>query len=170
MCKLQSYIQTKSASPQPLGLNEQLYAIVLKIHFIQQHLKLPYLQSLQMNRIHYNAHNMWHFQNHSAQACWRTMKWYIKKYGYISMCLHNCTSPIHLPTMESLQETRNASGLLRIIIEWLFATDEVLCACFIDWQKAFDHEKGTIWMQILKGNGLDWHARRLISKLYMDQC
>jgi hypothetical protein len=24
-------------------------------------------------------------------------------------------------------------------------------------------------MQILKGNGLDWSARRLISKLYMDQ-
>jgi hypothetical protein len=24
-------------------------------------------------------------------------------------------------------------------------------------------------MQILKGNGLDWRARRLISKLYMDQ-
>jgi hypothetical protein len=46
--------------------------------------------------------------------------------------------------MEGLQETRNASGLLRIIIEWLFATDEVLCACFIDWQKVFDHEKWNI--------------------------
>jgi hypothetical protein len=40
-----------------------------------------------------------------------------KKDGYILMCLQNCTSPIHLPTMEGLQETRNASGLLRIIME-----------------------------------------------------
>jgi len=85
------------------------------------------------------------------------------------MCLHNCTSTIYLPTMEGLQETSNSCGLLRIIAEWMLDTGEVLHACFIDWQKAFDQDKWTTWMQILKGNGLEWHARRLISKLYMDQ-
>ena len=30
--------------------------------------------------------------------------------------------------------------------------DEKLCACFIDWQKAFDHVNWTKLTQILKGN------------------
>ena len=47
-------------------------------------------------------------------------------------------------------------------------TDEELCVCFIDWQKAFDHVKWAKLMQILKGTGIDWHEIRLISKLYMD--
>ena len=40
---------------------------------------------------------------------------------------------------------------------------------FIDWQKAFDHVNWTKLMQILKISGIDWHGRRLISKLYVDQ-
>jgi hypothetical protein len=48
--------------------------------------------------------------------------------------------------------------------------DEELCACFIDWQKAFDHVNWTKLMQILKGIRIDWRERRLISKLYMEQC
>jgi hypothetical protein len=48
--------------------------------------------------------------------------------------------------------------------------DEELCACFIDWQKAFDRVNWTKVMQILKGIGIDWRERRLISKLYMEQC
>jgi hypothetical protein len=47
--------------------------------------------------------------------------------------------------------------------------DEELYACFIDWQKAFDHVNWTKLMQILKGIGIDWHEIRLISKLYMEQ-
>jgi len=47
-------------------------------------------------------------------------------------------------------------------------TDEELCACFIDWQKAFDHVNWAKLTQILKGTGIDWHERRLISKLYID--
>ena len=49
-------------------------------------------------------------------------------------------------------------------------TDEEMCACFIDWKTAFDRVNWTELMQILKGNRIDWHERRLISKLYMDQC
>jgi hypothetical protein len=47
--------------------------------------------------------------------------------------------------------------------------DEELCACFIDWQKAFDRVNWTKLKQILKEIGIDWHERRLISKLYMEQ-
>jgi hypothetical protein len=32
----------------------------------------------------------------------------------------------------------HAVGMLRIISEWTLDVDEELCACFIDWQKAFD--------------------------------
>jgi hypothetical protein len=35
--------------------------------------------------------------------------------------------------------TRDAIGMLRIISERTLVIDEELCACFIDWKKAFDH-------------------------------
>jgi hypothetical protein len=63
--------------------------------------------------------------------------------------------------------TRDAIGMLRIISERTLDINEELCACFIDWQKAFVN--WTKLMQILKGTGIDWHERRLISKLYMEQ-
>jgi hypothetical protein len=34
--------------------------------------------------------------------------------------------------------TRDAIGMLRIISERTLVIDEELCACLIDWQKAFD--------------------------------
>ena len=34
--------------------------------------------------------------------------------------------------------TMDAIGMLRIISERTLETDEELCICFIDWQKAFD--------------------------------
>jgi hypothetical protein len=58
---------------------------------------------------------------------------------------------------------------LIIISERTLVIDEELCACFIDWQKAFDRVNWTKLMQILKGIGIDWRNRRLISKLYMEQ-
>jgi hypothetical protein len=64
---------------------------------------------------------------------------------------------------------RDAMGMLRISERTLDVGEEV-CACFIDWQKAFDRVKWTKFMEILKRSGTDWHERRLISKLYMDQC
>jgi len=51
--------------------------------------------------------------------------------------------------------------MLRIISERTLETDEGLCVCFIDWQKAFDRVNWTKLMQILKGTGIDWHERRL---------
>jgi hypothetical protein len=64
--------------------------------------------------------------------------------------------------------TRGTIGMLRIISEGTLDIDEELCACFIDWQKAFDRVNWTKLMQILKGTGIDWCERRLISKLYME--
>jgi len=63
--------------------------------------------------------------------------------------------------------TRAAIVMLRIISERTLETDEELCVCFIDWQKAFDRVDWTKIMQILKGTGIDWRERRLISNLYM---
>jgi hypothetical protein len=58
--------------------------------------------------------------------------------------------------------------MLRIISECILGIDEELCAYFIDWQK-FDHVNRTKLMKVLKGIGINWHERRLVSKLYMDQ-
>jgi hypothetical protein len=63
--------------------------------------------------------------------------------------------------------TRDAIVMLNI--EQTLDIDEELCACFIDWQKAFDHVSCTKLMQILKRTGIDWRKRRLISKLYVEQ-
>ena len=65
--------------------------------------------------------------------------------------------------------TRDAIGMLRIISERTLEINEELCVCFIDWQKAFDRANWTKLMQILKGTGIDWRERRLISNLYMAQ-
>jgi len=65
--------------------------------------------------------------------------------------------------------TSDAIGMLRIISERTLEIDEDLCVCFIDWKQAFDRVNWTKLMQILKGTGIDWHERRLISNLYMVQ-
>jgi len=54
--------------------------------------------------------------------------------------------------------------MLRIISERTLEIDEDLCVCFIDWKQAFDKVNWTKLMQILKGTGIDWRERRLISK------
>ena len=58
-----------------------------------------------------------------------------------------------------------AIGMLRVMSEHTLDVDEEFFACFIDWQKAFDHVNWTQLMQILKVTGIDWHERSLISKL-----
>jgi hypothetical protein len=63
--------------------------------------------------------------------------------------------------------TNDAIGMLRIISERTLEMDEELCVCFIDWQKAFDRVNWTKLMQIIKGTGIDWRGRRLISNLYV---
>jgi hypothetical protein len=62
-----------------------------------------------------------------------------------------------------------AIGMLIIISERTLVIEEELCACFIDWQKTFDRVNCTKLIHILKGIGIDWRERRLISKLYMEQ-
>jgi hypothetical protein len=62
------------------------------------------------------------------------------------------------------KETIDAIGMFRTISEPTLVIVEKLCASFIDWQKAFDHVSWTKLMQILKGTGIDWCKRRLISK------
>jgi hypothetical protein len=39
----------------------------------------------------------------------------------------------------------------------------------LDWQKAFNRVNWAKLMQTLKGTGIDWRERILISKLYMDK-
>ena len=53
--------------------------------------------------------------------------------------------------------------------ERVLEINQEFCACFTDWQKAFDRVKWTKFMQILKQTGIHWDERRLISKLCMDQ-
>jgi len=67
------------------------------------------------------------------------------------------------------KETRDATGMLRIITERTLEIDEELCVCFIDWQKASDRVNWTKLMQILKGTGTDWREIRLTSNVYMAQ-
>jgi hypothetical protein len=49
----------------------------------------------------------------------------------------------------------DAIGMLRIISERTLDTDEELCACFVDRQKAFHSVYWTKLMQILKKTGID---------------
>jgi hypothetical protein len=68
------------------------------------------------------------------------------------------------------KETGDAIGMLRIISEKSLKLDAELCACFIDWQKAFDRVNWTKLMQIQMETEIDWRERKLISKLHMEQC
>ena len=63
--------------------------------------------------------------------------------------------------------TKDAIGMLRIISEITLEID--LCVCFIDWKQVFGRVNWTKVMQILKGTGIDWRERRLVSNLYMAQ-
>ena len=63
---------------------------------------------------------------------------------------------------------RDATGMLRMS-EWTLDKVKELCACFIDWQKVFEHVNWTKLMQILKVTDTNWCKRRLINQLYMDQ-
>jgi len=59
--------------------------------------------------------------------------------------------------------------MLRMISERNLEIDEDLCVCFIEWEKAFDRVQWTKFMENLKGTGIDWCERRLVSNLYMAQ-
>jgi len=57
---------------------------------------------------------------------------------------------------------RDAIWMLRRISECTLDIFGELCACFVDWPKAFDHVKWTKLMQILKETSIDWPEKRLI--------
>ena len=67
------------------------------------------------------------------------------------------------------KRTRDTIGTLIIIPGRTLETDEELPDFFIDWQKAFDRVNWTKLMQILKGTGIDWRERKLITNLFMAQ-
>jgi hypothetical protein len=64
----------------------------------------------------------------------------------------------------------DATRMLRITPGRTLDTEEELWVCFIGRQKASDRVKWMESMQILKGTDIGWRERRLLSKLYMDQC
>ena len=65
--------------------------------------------------------------------------------------------------------TRNTAGMLIISSERTLDMDEELCACFVDWMKAFDRVNWIKLILMLKVTGIDRCERKLISKLYMNQ-
>jgi hypothetical protein len=71
---------------------------------------------------------------------------------------------------EEQRELRLRLGRREIISARTLDIDEKLCACIIDWHKAFDPVNWTKLVQILKVTYIDGCERRLISKLHMDQC
>ena len=58
--------------------------------------------------------------------------------------------------------TGDAIGTLRLILERILDIEEESCACFRDWQTAFDSVNWAKLMQILKVIGIDWSDRRLV--------
>ena len=58
------------------------------------------------------------------------------------------------------KEPRGAIGMLKIIPERTLDIDKELCACFINWQMAFDHVNWTKLMQILNVTGINWCKRK----------
>jgi hypothetical protein len=60
--------------------------------------------------------------------------------------------------------------MLNIVSERTLDIDEKLYAFFTDWQKEFARVNWTKVTQIQRGNGINWSERKLISKLYVDQC
>jgi hypothetical protein len=65
--------------------------------------------------------------------------------------------------------TRDATGVLIISSERTFDMNEELCACFVDWMKAFDRVNWTKLILISKRTSIDRRERKLISKFYMNQ-
>jgi len=59
--------------------------------------------------------------------------------------------------------------MLRIISERTLDVEEELCECLIDWQRVFDPVNWAKLVPILKGTGVAWRDRRLVTKFYMDQ-
>jgi Reverse transcriptase (RNA-dependent DNA polymerase). len=86
-----------------------------------------------------------------------------REWGKLRMCLEKIS--FNLGDEKELGCNRNAENNIRTN----FGNRKELCACFIDWQKAFDHANWNKLTQMLKGTCINWGERSLISKLDMDQ-
>ena len=65
--------------------------------------------------------------------------------------------------------TRDAIGVMRVLIDRSIEHDQKVFTCFVDYEKAFDRINWVKMMQILKNIGVDWKDRRLIRELYRNQ-
>ena len=65
--------------------------------------------------------------------------------------------------------TRDATGVMRQIIERRLEIGEDTYICFVDFEKAFDRVNWDLLLKALKQRGVDWKDRRMIANLYMKQ-
>ena len=65
--------------------------------------------------------------------------------------------------------TRDAIGVLRMLVEKILDFDKDLYICFIDYEKAFDMVNWVKLMRVLRKIGVSWRERKLIEDLYMTQ-
>ena len=65
--------------------------------------------------------------------------------------------------------TRDAIGVMRMLIERSLEHDNDIYICFVDFEKAFDRVNWKMMMRILKEVGVDWRDRRLVAEMYMKQ-
>ena len=65
--------------------------------------------------------------------------------------------------------TRDAVGVIRMLVERTLEHDGEIYICFVDFEKAFDRVSWMKMLNILKDLGVDWRDRRLIANLYMRQ-
>jgi len=62
------------------------------------------------------------------------------------------------------------TAVMKRISEQALDIDEEVCRYFIEHQQTFDPVYWTTLMHILRETGIDLRERRLIGKLYMNQC
>ena len=65
--------------------------------------------------------------------------------------------------------TRDATGVLRQLIEKKIDFNKELFICFVDFEKVFDYVKWDILLKVMRMVGIDWKDRRLIENLYEHQ-
>jgi endonuclease/exonuclease/phosphatase family metal-dependent hydrolase len=65
--------------------------------------------------------------------------------------------------------TRDAIGVMRVLVERSLEHDNDVYVCFVDFEKAFDRVDWRKLLNLLKEYGVDWKDRRLIADLYMRQ-
>ena len=65
--------------------------------------------------------------------------------------------------------TRDATGVMRQIIERRLEIGKDVCVCFVDFEKVLDCVNWELLLKALKKRGVDWKDRRMKTILYMNQ-